>query len=48
MCHFLTAAFALGDTSVKIEDVTPKIFPSGPLFLTEASVQLHLIAGFIL
>jgi hypothetical protein len=47
MCHFLTAAFALGDTSVKIEDVTPKIFPSGPLFPTEVSVQLDLLAWFI-
>ncbi|GJN27385.1 hypothetical protein PR202_gb15405 [Eleusine coracana subsp. coracana] len=29
------SALALGDPSVKIEDVTPKIFPSGPLFPTE-------------
>ncbi|XP_066311119.1 protease Do-like 8, chloroplastic [Miscanthus floridulus] len=31
-------ALALGDTSVKIEDVTPKIFPSGPLFPTEKRI----------
>ncbi|CAN6239720.1 unnamed protein product [Urochloa humidicola] len=29
------SALALGEPSVKIEDVTPKIFPSGPLFPTE-------------
>uniref|UniRef100_A0A0E0DF33 PDZ domain-containing protein n=1 Tax=Oryza meridionalis TaxID=40149 RepID=A0A0E0DF33_9ORYZ len=29
------STLALGDPSVKIDDVTPKIFPSGPLFPTE-------------
>ncbi len=33
----LNTALALGDPSVKIDDVTPKIFPSGPLFPTEVS-----------
>ncbi|XP_020109374.1 protease Do-like 8, chloroplastic isoform X2 [Ananas comosus] len=28
-------ALALGDTSVKIKDVTPQVFPSGPLFASE-------------
>ncbi|KAL6650846.1 hypothetical protein ACP70R_009771 [Stipagrostis hirtigluma subsp. patula] len=32
------SALALGDPSVKIEDVTPKIFPSGPLFPTEKRI----------
>lgn len=45
--HALTAALALGDPYVKIEDVTPKIFPSGPLFPTEVSTQLNLRARFI-
>ncbi|KAG8064957.1 hypothetical protein GUJ93_ZPchr0004g38709 [Zizania palustris] len=32
------SALALGDPSVKIDDVTPKIFPSGPLFPTEKRI----------
>ncbi|CAL5031655.1 unnamed protein product [Urochloa decumbens] len=32
------SALALGEPSVKIEDVTPKIFPSGPLFPTEERI----------
>ncbi|VAH48509.1 unnamed protein product [Triticum turgidum subsp. durum] len=32
------SALALGDPTVKIEDVTPKIFPSGPLFPTEKRI----------
>ncbi|RLM74156.1 protease Do-like 8, chloroplastic [Panicum miliaceum] len=32
------SALALGEPSVKIEDVTPKIFPSGPLFPTEKRI----------
>jgi hypothetical protein len=40
---FFTAALALGEPSVKIEDVTPKIFPSGSLFPTEVSAQLNLL-----
>ncbi|KAF0890400.1 hypothetical protein E2562_002785 [Oryza meyeriana var. granulata] len=32
------SALALGDPSVKINDVTPKIFPSGPLFPTEKRI----------
>jgi len=35
---FFTAALALGEPSVKIEDVTPKIFPSAPLFPTEKRI----------
>ncbi|KAG2566667.1 protease Do-like 8, chloroplastic isoform X3 [Panicum virgatum] len=35
---FFTTALALGEPSVKIEDVTPKIFPSGPLFPTEKRI----------
>jgi hypothetical protein len=45
---FLLTALALGDPSVKIEDVTPKIFPSGPLFPTEVSNQLNPHDRFIL
>lgn len=32
---FEITALALGDTSVKIKDVTPQVFPSGPLFASE-------------
>uniref|UniRef100_A0A0E0DF27 PDZ domain-containing protein n=1 Tax=Oryza meridionalis TaxID=40149 RepID=A0A0E0DF27_9ORYZ len=32
------STLALGDPSVKIDDVTPKIFPSGPLFPTEKRI----------
>lgn len=35
---YILQALALGDTSVKIEDVTPKILPSGPLFPTEKRI----------
>lgn len=33
----LYEAFALGDTSVTVEQVTPPVFPSGPLFPSEVN-----------
>jgi len=33
-------ALALGDTSVTLEEVTPPVFSSEPLFPTEVSFQL--------
>ncbi|PVH35411.1 hypothetical protein PAHAL_7G177300 [Panicum hallii] len=35
---YIRQALALGEPSVKIEDVTPKISPSGPLFPTEKRI----------
>lgn len=39
----MTVAQALGDPSVTLEQVTPSVFSSGPLFPSEVTFQLYLL-----
>lgn len=45
---FQSTALALGDLSVTIEDVSPSVYPAGPLFPSEVVLFFYLVMSFIL